>query len=97
MSALDNAIAMLEHDLVMAKLGRMVDIARIEKSLDRLRKERAEEFAQWLDTVPKPTFTMPDFNSAPKPDWELTPMGIDETQGETEQRVNHEQNHSRNL
>lgn len=88
MSALDNAIAMLEHDLAMAKLGRIVDVARIERSLDRLRKDRAEAFAEWLDTVPKPTWTMPDFCPPLLPDWELTPMGIDETQIEAEERAN---------
>lgn len=92
MSALDNAISMLEHDLAMAKLGRIVDVNRIEKRLIELRKERAEVFAQWLDTIPKPTFTMPDFNPTAKPDWELTPMGIDETQRETEERANREIN-----
>lgn len=88
MSALDNAISLLEQDLAMAKLGRIVDVNRIEKRLIELRKERAEVFAQWLDTISKPTFTMPDFNREPRPDWELTPMGIDETQAETQERVN---------
>lgn len=88
MSALDNAISMLEHDLAMAKLGRIVDVDRVEKRLIELRKERAEVFAQWLDTIPKATFTMPDFNREPGPDWELTSMGIDETQPEAEERAN---------
>lgn len=88
MSALDNAISMLEHDLAMAQLGRIVDVNRVEKRLIELRKERAEIFAEWLDTIPKPTFTMPDFNREPGPDWELTAMGMDESQAETEERAN---------
>lgn len=87
MSALDRTIAMLEHDLEMAKLGRRVDVARIERSLERLRKERAAEFAQWLDTLPKPTWTTPNLD-ADRPGWALTPQGIDETFSECEERAN---------
>ena len=87
MSALDNTIAMLEHDLRIAKLGRMIDVARIERSLERLRRERAEEFAQWLDTIPKATWTTPNLEPE-RPGWALTPQGIDETFSECEERAN---------
>lgn len=87
MSALDNAISLLEHDLAMAKLGRIVDVKRIEQRLVELRNERAEAFAQWLDALPKPTWTTPNLE-AERPGWELTPMGMDETQQECEERRN---------
>lgn len=89
MSAIDRTIRLLEHDLEMAKLGKRVDVDRVEASLVRLRKERAEEFARWLDSLPKPTFTMPVFR-VEHLDWLIIPMGMDETFEEAQERANKE-------
>ena len=91
MSAIDNAIAQLEHDLELAKLGRIVNADHIERRLAELRKERTETFDEWLRSIPRPTWTKPDLETQ-QAGWELTPMGMDETFYEAEQRTN-QQNH----